>query len=384
VGFGAAGACAALEAAAAGADVLVLDRFGGGGATALSGGVVYAGGGTPQQHQAGVGDSADAMAGYLSVEVGDAVSAATLRGPGSARTPTSAGCPWPTACSPAAARAGTPPSRSGPRGREAGSADGRTSGRAAAYRDRMDVIELAPRLSFIRLPVGLAYLWQDPDGLTLVDTGVPGSAPLIAEAIRQSGHQTADLRRLVLTHFHADHIGAAAEIDDWGEVEVLAHQADAPFIRGTAAGPAPDLADWERPIYDQVMSQVPAEPVTPPRIDRELTDGDELGFGDGGVAVAVPGHTPGSVAFYLPRHRVLFTGDAAVRGPDGVIDGIFNVSRDQAAASFRRLAALDTAIACFGHGDPLTSNAAAELTAAAQRLAADPGRPARDAPDNPA
>jgi 3-oxo-5alpha-steroid 4-dehydrogenase len=79
VGFGAAGACAALEAGAAGADVVVLDRFGGGGATALSGGVVYAGGGTPQQRQAGVADSVDAMARYLSMEVGDAVSAATVR-----------------------------------------------------------------------------------------------------------------------------------------------------------------------------------------------------------------------------------------------------------------------------------------------------------------
>ena len=79
VGFGAAGACAALEAAAAGCSVLVLDRFGGGGATALSGGVVYAGGGTPQQRAAGVTDSPEAMFAYLSTEVGDAVPAATLR-----------------------------------------------------------------------------------------------------------------------------------------------------------------------------------------------------------------------------------------------------------------------------------------------------------------
>jgi 3-oxo-5alpha-steroid 4-dehydrogenase len=78
VGFGAAGACAALEAAAVGRSVLVLDRFGGGGATALSGGVVYAGG-TPQQRAAGVADSADAMFGYLRTEVGDAVPAPTLR-----------------------------------------------------------------------------------------------------------------------------------------------------------------------------------------------------------------------------------------------------------------------------------------------------------------
>ena len=79
VGFGAAGACAALEAAAAGCDVVVLDRFDGGGATALSGGVIYAGGGTPYQHDAGVRDSPEAMFSYLSLEAGDAVSPATLR-----------------------------------------------------------------------------------------------------------------------------------------------------------------------------------------------------------------------------------------------------------------------------------------------------------------
>ena len=79
VGFGAAGACAAIEAAEAGADVLVLERFGGGGATAVSGGVVYAGGGTDVQRAAGVEDTPEAMYDYLSQEVGDAVSPATLR-----------------------------------------------------------------------------------------------------------------------------------------------------------------------------------------------------------------------------------------------------------------------------------------------------------------
>jgi glyoxylase-like metal-dependent hydrolase (beta-lactamase superfamily II) len=247
----------------------------------------------------------------------------------------------------------------------------------------MDVIELLPRLRFIRFPVGHAYLWVDPDGLTLIDSGLRGSAPLIADAIRRSGHQPADVRRLVLTHFHADHIGAAADISEWGEVHVLAHHADAPFIRGAAAGPPADLADWERPIYDQVMSQLPAQPVVPPQIDREIEDGDELGFGDGAVALAVPGHTPGSVAVYLPRHQVLFTGDAVARRQDGtVICGVFNVNRARATASFRRLAGLDARVACFGHGEPLTSAAAAELQAAARRMPADNGQsaPARGNP----
>jgi 3-oxo-5alpha-steroid 4-dehydrogenase len=79
VGFGAAGACAALEAAAAGRSVVVLDRFEGGGATALSGGVVYAGGGTPQQRAAGVTDTAADMFGYLRTEVGDVVPPEVLR-----------------------------------------------------------------------------------------------------------------------------------------------------------------------------------------------------------------------------------------------------------------------------------------------------------------
>jgi|HubBroStandDraft_1064217.scaffolds.fasta_scaffold09286_1 3-oxo-5alpha-steroid 4-dehydrogenase len=79
IGFGAAGSAAALEAVAAGADVLILDRFGGGGATALSGGVIYAGGGTTQQLAAGVSDSPQAMLSYLTAEVGDAVSQGTLR-----------------------------------------------------------------------------------------------------------------------------------------------------------------------------------------------------------------------------------------------------------------------------------------------------------------
>jgi len=78
VGFGGAGACAALEAVERGGSVIALDRFAGGGATAYSGGVVYAGG-TRVQAEAGVADSAQAMFDYLSLEVGDAITPATLR-----------------------------------------------------------------------------------------------------------------------------------------------------------------------------------------------------------------------------------------------------------------------------------------------------------------
>lgn len=79
VGLGLAGTAAALEAAASGAQVLALDRLSGGGASRLSGGVVYSGGGTRQQREAGISDSPDNMYEYLRIQVGGVVSEDTLR-----------------------------------------------------------------------------------------------------------------------------------------------------------------------------------------------------------------------------------------------------------------------------------------------------------------
>ncbi|KAI8651269.1 FAD-binding-2 domain-containing protein [Fusarium keratoplasticum] len=79
VGSGIAGLSAAITAAEKGASVLVIERFHGGGTSALSGGVVYAGGGTRQQKEAGFEDTPENMLAYLRQEVGSAVDEATLR-----------------------------------------------------------------------------------------------------------------------------------------------------------------------------------------------------------------------------------------------------------------------------------------------------------------
>ena len=78
VGFGGAGAAAALQAREGGAQVMVIDRFAGGGTTAYSGGVLYAGG-TRFQREAGIDDDAANLLAYLTLEIGDAVRSETLR-----------------------------------------------------------------------------------------------------------------------------------------------------------------------------------------------------------------------------------------------------------------------------------------------------------------
>lgn len=73
IGFGAAGTTAAITARERGAEVIAVDRANGGGATAISGGIYYAGAGTSIQQQAGVTDTVEQMLTYLRLEVGEAV-----------------------------------------------------------------------------------------------------------------------------------------------------------------------------------------------------------------------------------------------------------------------------------------------------------------------
>ncbi len=176
-----------------------------------------------------------------------------------------------------------------------------------------------------------------------------------------------DLSRIILTHYHDDHAGSAAEIRSWGEsagrdrVPVLAGQPDAPVVRGEVPAPPPVLdgaPEWEQALY----RDRPVLPKAPPvAVDRELADGDEIGFAGGATVVAVPGHTAGSIAIYLPGPQVLFTGDAAASVNGRAIPGVFNVDRPGAVAAFQRLARLDAEVACFGHGEPIVGGAAAVL-----------------------
>lgn len=233
----------------------------------------------------------------------------------------------------------------------------------------MGIVELRPRLHRLTLGRYQAYLWRDKDSVTLIDTGEEGSGPAIVGALRQINLAPADLDRLVLTHFHDDHVGSAAEVSSWGAIQVVAHASDAPVIRGHVAGPPPNFTDFERELHAQVAAGLP--PAPPVRVDHEVRDGDVLDFGGGAHVVSTPGHTDGSIALHLPEHGVLITGDIAAEYEGEVILGVFNLDRAEAAASFRRLADLDADVACFGHGEPVVGEARTHLQQAVTSLAVE-------------
>jgi glyoxylase-like metal-dependent hydrolase (beta-lactamase superfamily II) len=230
----------------------------------------------------------------------------------------------------------------------------------------MSIIELRPRLYRLILGRYQAYLWRDDESVTLIDTGEVGSGPAIADGMRQIGLTPADLDRVVLTHSHDDHAGSAADIRSWGDVRIVAHESDAPVVRGEAPGSPPNFTEFERQLHAQVAAGLP--PAPPVHVDHEVRDGDILDFGGGAHVISTPGHTDGSIAVYLPEHRLIFTGDIAAEYEGNVILGVFNLDRTAAAASFVQLARLDVDIACFGHGEPVLGNATARLQQVADTL----------------
>ncbi|GAA0485116.1 MBL fold metallo-hydrolase [Streptomyces olivaceiscleroticus] len=240
----------------------------------------------------------------------------------------------------------------------------------------MEPIQLTPSIWQFPFPVGHVYAVRLPaddsagrPGYALVDTGVPGSAPAVLAALAELGARPDDVRQIVLTHSHVDHIGSAADLVAATGATVLAGAPDAPVIRGEAPEPPPVPTAAEQVLHEQVMAGLAAAGVGAPRpvaVDTELHDGDQLeGWGEPVHVLAAPGHTAGSIALHLPESGVLFPGDIIGQGEGRVVLGPFSVDREQAVASFRKLASLTPLeTVCVPHGEPVVGGAAAVLRAA--------------------
>jgi glyoxylase-like metal-dependent hydrolase (beta-lactamase superfamily II) len=228
----------------------------------------------------------------------------------------------------------------------------------------MALTEVVPGLFQAGLGFVNVFILLDGDEVTVIDTGVAGSAPKILAAVGELGKRPQDVRRILVTHLHADHTGGLAELKRQTGAQVYMHPADAALVRqglsGRPSKPAPGLIkSIVVPLTNRRQSHV--EPVA---TDVELADGQEIGVAGGLCAVATPGHTAGHVAFLWPAHGgALIVGDAAANYRGKLAYPILWEDAEEEQRTLKKIAGLDFEVAVFGHGRPILKHAADQFRA---------------------
>ena len=167
----------------------------------------------------------------------------------------------------------------------------------------------------------------------------------------------------VLTHAHPDHQGCSRRVCQAFGIPLLCGEGDR--VAAASGDQRSLMARAGSPMVTLVnLMAGPGHPVA-----DTLGEGDEIG---GLKVIEAPGHTPGHLAFWEERTRVLILGDVLFHlNPMTLRRGLTEPFRfatfDRAAnlASARRLAALEPEIVCFGHGSPLADGDAFQRFVAA-------------------
>jgi len=232
------------------------------------------------------------------------------------------------------------------------------------------------------------YLVESPDGVVLVDSGLPGHVTQLEAHLGSTGRSLGDITAVLLTHAHPDHTGSAAAAESAG-AEIWIQQHDlAALLGGPRAAMRESKPERRLPPY---LLRRPAALGTIVHIARlggfggtPVGDARAFSLGDAGerrlvevpgapLAIALPGHTPGSVGYLFADRGLLFTGDALVthdgitgRTGPGIVSRAFTHDSRSAMETLAKLELLDAEILLPGHGLPFRGSPSSAAALARQ------------------
>jgi glyoxylase-like metal-dependent hydrolase (beta-lactamase superfamily II) len=214
-----------------------------------------------------------------------------------------------------------------------------------------------------RVNIGPANLFLiiQPESLTLIDAGIPGSAAAVADAVRELGRRPEEISDIVVTHPHPDHAGGLAELKALTGARVWMHPADAALVRAGHAFRSWKVAPGLRNrLFARLVIRRSPTSFEPVSVDREVSPGEELPLVGGLQALHTPGHTEGHLALlWHGDGGVLFLGDAANFRRGRLVPSTIYEDLATGLESLRFLSAQDFETACFAHALPIVGGASA-------------------------
>ena len=157
--------------------------------------------------------------------------------------------------------------------------------RRPQWQERWEELKPAPFRNFVEVLPGLyqvrtrgskAYLIVE-DEITLVDTGSPGSGARILQAVEELGRSPEDIKHIVITHYHIDHVGGLAELQEWVPGKTGVHLAEAPHVTSDRPLPNPFQHPWLARICEPYLLR--NDPGAA-RVDVVLDDGEVCFVGE--------------------------------------------------------------------------------------------------------
>lgn len=185
-------------------------------------------------------------------------------------------------------------------------------------------------------------------GLTLFDTGMPGSSKQIERYVNSIGRDLSEIKQVILTHLDNDHIGSAPEIRKETNAKIVMHRLDAVLATDKTVR-KDDLRrmfpSYKRDEIDRLVEKISATREIDLQVDTKVEGGERLfayneGSDDTVSIFHTPGHTPGHCCAYVGRESILISGDGlSVKEGKTIEDPVpmYTVNMNEARESLRRL-----------------------------------------------
>ena len=205
------------------------------------------------------------------------------------------------------------------------------------------------------------------DGVIVIDGGDPHRLKNFKKGIAEASISPEEVRLILLTHGHWDHIGSAQDIKDLTGAKTLIHKRDMHFLEDNKTSQPPGLTSWGKILIGLMKLASPF--IKPPTFEVDIVVGDDdislAEYGIPGKVIHTPGHSWGSVSVLLEGGEV-FVGDLAMNTlPMRLSPGlpIFGDDIQLVKESWRKLLAVGAKTVYPAHGKPFPADVMREAIA---------------------